>query len=468
MPPVISSDKFTIATTQYPSEERPVIPELQLKLKLQILTLSELIQFRGDRLPTDLNGLRELASLYTNHLGTLCTRYRHGFLKYQNVDDEPIQECLEYALSRLTGIPIDSPPNEDDILNVLTDEELAHLQLSLESLNDHQLQEQVVERGMTKPTSEQSKWSLDNISRLAQRGKKSLKQRLIELLMSDATNISSPDTCYDESHHDQQYDFIFAVDTDLVRTGIIPCRKYQDIESSSTRHIQNMYQDYFVYSQGPQSINRIHGFLAMRDGGCNTYHLPDTPNILQLSILCTSPFTDCTIKGFCSVGTYLMGAFLLLGHAMEYQTAVLEVANECVGDEDTTTEDVASSSEDDEGSEGKDDEGVDGSEEEEEDEGIELDEEVSVLSSYGSYEYQKGKDSQKALYCYYERFGFREEPHYNTELGCFSDTPYPSMALDLPSLDLTELSKALVDPTYVVGDYSKYCQEFGNSSVCSS
>ena len=85
MPPVISSDKFTIATTQYPSEERPVIPELQLKLKLQILTLSELIQFRGDRLPTDLNGLRELASLYTNHLGTLCTRYRHGFLKYQNV-----------------------------------------------------------------------------------------------------------------------------------------------------------------------------------------------------------------------------------------------------------------------------------------------------------------------------------------------------------------------------------------------
>ena len=217
------------------------------------------------------------------------------------------------------------------------------------------------------------------------------------------------------------------------------------------------------------SIKGPHGgfYLSKENEKKTLFNIIDCLDDVEKFNQCYLGQSECSDEKPCVVHHLYTPFKKKLIHKLKTQT-ILEVANECVGDEDTTTEDVASSSEDDEGGEGKDDEGVDGSEEEEEDEGIELDEEVSVLSSYGSYEYQKGKDSQKALYCYYERFGFREEPHYNTELGCFSDTPYPSMALDLPSLDLTELSKALVDPTYVVGDYSNYCQEFGNSSVCSS
>ena len=52
-------------------------------------------------------------------------------------------------------------------------------------------------------------------------------------------------------------------------------------------------------------------------------------------------------------------------------------------------------------------------------------------SLYGSKEYLQGKTSQHPLFCFYERFGYREDPRLAKELRCFSEYPYPSLKLVL-------------------------------------
>tara|TARA_Y100000389_G_scaffold82016_1_gene78617 strand:- start:136 stop:660 length:525 start_codon:yes stop_codon:yes gene_type:complete len=51
--------------------------------------------------------------------------------------------------------------------------------------------------------------------------------------------------------------------------------------------------------------------------------------------------------------------------------------------------------------------------------------------SYGGYYYRIGKKDNIALFNYYEKFGFKEDPKVNTELKCFSEIPFPSMILKL-------------------------------------
>ena len=46
---------------------------------------------------------------------------------------------------------------------------------------------------------------------------------------------------------------------------------------------------------------------------------------------------------------------------------------------------------------------------------------------YGGFWYNKGKQSQKKLLEFYERWGFKEDPSIHKEWGIFGDIPFPSM-----------------------------------------
>jgi hypothetical protein len=89
-----------------------------------------------------------------------------------------------------------------------------------------------------------------------------------------------------------------------------------------------------------------------------------------------------------TVGSLLIGFYLILMKQMKYDWSILEVANDC----------------------------VDG---------------ISDDDLYGSKEYFQGKESQHPLYCYYERFGFREDPRLFKDYKCFGKNPFPSMKLSL-------------------------------------
>jgi hypothetical protein len=52
-------------------------------------------------------------------------------------------------------------------------------------------------------------------------------------------------------------------------------------------------------------------------------------------------------------------------------------------------------------------------------------------NEYGGFWYQKGKNSQKGLQKFYEKFGFVEDPSVHLKWGAFTDIPYPSMRLVL-------------------------------------
>ena len=52
-------------------------------------------------------------------------------------------------------------------------------------------------------------------------------------------------------------------------------------------------------------------------------------------------------------------------------------------------------------------------------------------NEYGGFWYHKGKNSQKTLQGFYEKFGYKEDPSVHNEWGCFTEIPYPSMRLEL-------------------------------------
>jgi hypothetical protein len=48
-------------------------------------------------------------------------------------------------------------------------------------------------------------------------------------------------------------------------------------------------------------------------------------------------------------------------------------------------------------------------------------------NEYGGYWYRKGKESQKILMKFYEKFGFAEDPSVFLDWGCFDEVPFPTM-----------------------------------------
>ena len=217
-------------------------------------------------------------------------------------------------------------------------------------------------------------------------------------------------------------------------------------------------------------MNRIHGFVFVENGNNNL--TPEDKNILSLSMICSSTFTD--KKG---IGSDMLD--LLLKHSKEvgFTDIVLEVANEFSGNgHESDDED-----EDDEQAEQSDDEQAEQSEEWLPDEealeiishelwrktmrfkddapyynvekeyiyqhveeyfyyqDYEEDEEKQPNyvheepgdNEYGGFWYRKGYKSQEGLIGFYKKFGFVDEPKVNLEWSCYSEIPFPSMICSL-------------------------------------
>ena len=221
-------------------------------------------------------------------------------------------------------------------------------------------------------------------------------------------------------------------------------------------------------------MNRIHGFVFVEGGNNNL--TPKDKNILSLSMICSSIFTD--KKG---IGSDMMD--LLLKHSKEvgFTDIVLEVANE-FSEKGHGQEEQAEQSEEEQSEEEED--------EEEEDEGYEWfpDEEALEIIShelwrktlrfkddspyynvekdyishnveqyfyyqdyeeeneekeqidimdepddneYGGYWYRKGYKSQEGLIGFYKKFGFVDEPKIHHEWNCYTNIPFPTMICSL-------------------------------------
>ena len=225
-------------------------------------------------------------------------------------------------------------------------------------------------------------------------------------------------------------------------------------------------------------FNRIHAYSIIG------FEPGTTKNTISVSVVCSSNYSD--QKG---LGSFFMQNIIDVARETELEAIVLEVGNELVNDEDVYEEE--SEEEESEEEEEEEEEEDSGSEEEEsEEEGTDEEEEVDyedlidivslnlwkksirhregqprysvcedyirtcvseylyddeydedrelptiVLDdeerSYGGYYYRIGKKDNIALFNYYEKFGFKEDPKVNTELKCFSEIPFPSMILKL-------------------------------------
>ena len=114
---------------------------------------------------------------------------------------------------------------------------------------------------------------------------------------------------------------------------------------------------------------------------------------------------------------------------MGYDWAVLEVANDCVGEDDDNDED--------------DDD-----------------------KEYGSYGYYQGKKSQGRLFCNYERYGFREDSKLNTTYKYFSDDSFPAMKINLNGYSqdcLAKIAFLTTNPISYNGTPSDFCKKLGHN-----
>ena len=212
-------------------------------------------------------------------------------------------------------------------------------------------------------------------------------------------------------------------------------------------------------------FNRIHAYAIIE-------HSPgDSPEeSIAINVVCTSNYSD--QKG---MGSYLMKQIIGSATRVGYKNIVLEVGN----DDAAKEEESYCESEESEESEESDCESEESGEEEEEyedyeelidvvaknlwkksvrhrdgdpyysigeeyirecvsqyiyDEKLET-EPVVILDDeeygYGGYYYSLGKRNNIALYNYYEKLGFKEDPKVHKEWKCFGETAFPSMIMKL-------------------------------------
>ena len=235
--------------------------------------------------------------------------------------------------------------------------------------------------------------------------------------------------------------------------------KYKRAGKGRRDKIKNKY-----HYQNP--FNRVHAYSIIGfDPGT-------TKNTISVSVVCSSNYSD--QKG---LGSFLMQNIIDVAKETDLEAIVLEVGNELVNDEDIYEEGSGEEEYEEEYEEGDEEE-----EEEEEEEEVDYEELIDIISlnlwkksirhregeprysvsedyirtcvseylydemedrylptivlddeehSYGGYYYRIGKKDNIALFNYYEKFGFKEDPKVNTELKCFSEIPFPSMILKL-------------------------------------
>jgi len=247
-------------------------------------------------------------------------------------------------------------------------------------------------------------------------------------------------------------------------------KKYKKVNSKRRFRMKKQY----LYSN---IFNRIHGYLMVEDVS-SLEKIPDDKKVLSLSLICASSYSD--KRG---IGSYLMNFMKKICEKSDFTDIILEVANEHASnyesDEDDEEEEYYDSDEE-EGEEMTEREifnepiveyltdeftrkslrhriGDSGEKEAYYNVGDEYisgilysyindvydvekydfnevsdeDKKNPDANQYGGYYYMKGKISQKGLFQFYEKFGFREMPeiHYNWHV--YTTDPFPTMILNL-------------------------------------
>jgi len=244
-------------------------------------------------------------------------------------------------------------------------------------------------------------------------------------------------------------------------------RKYKKVNTKRRFRMKKQY----LYSN---IFNRIHGYLMVEDVS-SLEKIPDDKKVLSLSLICASSYSD--KRG---IGSCLMNFMKKICEKSDFTDIILEVANEHTGnyesDEDEEEEEYYDSDDEEEGEEMTEreifnepiveyltdeftrkslrhrigdsgekeayynvgDEYISGIlysyindiydvEKYDFDEVSDEDKKNPDANQYGGYYYMKGKISQKGLFQFYEKFGFREMPeiHYNWQV--YTTDPFPTM-----------------------------------------
>ena len=271
----------------------------------------------------------------------------------------------------------------------------------------------------------------------------------------------SDDYIYDilEDYFDKNeelHNIILAVDTSDKTSYISPAIK-QLMRKKSSKEKRRLLRRYSY----DNPFHRIHGFFITKDNPCKCPPIikSKTPSIISLSVICANPFSS--KSGIKAVGSYLLCFFLYLYKFLNYDYAILEVANDhaimsdYLEEEDYLEEDlyeltnielqdilidfglrktgkkeklVEKILEYQELQESK----LCGlSYEERLKKEEDIDEDELDEYSYGGINYHQGRDEQRNLYCnFYEKAGFKEDPEINTKWNCFTNIPYPCMKLN--------------------------------------
>ena len=170
------------------------------------------------------------------------------------------------------------------------------------------------------------------------------------------------------------------------------------------KSIKNEFIHYFdsLFSfENP--FNRVFGFLVVKEGECVINH---DDRVIQLTILCAKElsylpktFTNKAgdIQITPTVGDLLITYFLSFSKSIGYHYSILEVANECPGENGEYFDELT----------------------------------------------YAGKKQNRALYCKYESYGFREDPSLQI---CFDKQHiFPIMSIDLQQIDQKEIIKRGLD-----------------------
>ena len=375
--------------------------------QLEIITLGELLDRYDDTngRPTNCDEVHELATLLSNKLGRNCVRYKSNYEKYQNVDDHYIYiiviELLgihyECNVSKYTDETASDESSEEEIEkeeDEIDEDEVLSFIYQFMSMDISELKKQYRSVLGKKGIDKKSKYTL-----LKELGEYNIRERPY-----------MEDPCEDTQQI--HYDIILAVDLseeNVYRNRTLSEKIEKEYEDDEKKELLDPLKYESI-------LDRIHGLLIMKYGGCNTFASSyPPPNIIQLSVVCTSTYPYSDKK---AIGVYLIGSFLLLSKLREFDLVVLEVANDCVGS----------------------DENVNG-------------------EKYGGLIYHLGKQSQKSLYCLYERFGFREDPSFHEKYNCFSDDPYPTMVMDLQKYTMECISSVILNRNYWTDEASNFCKD---------
>ena len=72
------------------------------------------------------------------------------------------------------------------------------------------------------------------------------------------------------------------------------------------------------------------------------------------------------------------------------------------------------------------------------------------IYGYGGTRYLEGRDSMPHLYCWYQKYGFIENPLLNTYYKYFTMTPLPAMEFNLTNYSLNTICRVFLEKKYLI------------------